>query len=194
FCDRPAMRERVKRALLALFLGGSAMTAVAADLPAPWVELGADGALSVRAIVAPGAACPPVSADGAAVATAQRGAPDGKFPLQLCEARVPAASARLTVGGAAVPTLPAIVRRIVVIGDTGCRLEGRAIQDCGNPAAWPFAMIAGHAAARRPDLVIHVGDYYYRVSACPVGRAGCAGSPHGDNWPTWKADLFDPAA
>ena len=22
----------------------------------------------------------------------------------------------------------------------------------------------------------------------------CAGSPHGDNWPTWKADLFDPAA
>ena len=50
------------------------------------------------------------------------------------------------------------------------------------------------AAAKRPDLVIHVGDYYYRVSACPVGRAGCAGSPHGDNWPTWQAELFDPGA
>jgi hypothetical protein len=25
-------------------------------------------------------------------------------------------------------------------------------------------------------------------------RAGCAGSPYGDNWPTWKAELFDPAA
>ena len=47
---------------------------------------------------------------------------------------------------------------------------------------------------KRPDLVIHVGDYYYRESACPAGRAGCAGSPHGDNWPTWQADLFDPAA
>jgi len=177
---------------VALFFAAS--PCVAAEWPGPWVELGADGALSVRTIVAPGAACPAVSADGAGVATVQRGAPDGKFPLQLCEARAPAATGRLTVGGAAAPTLPATVRRIVVIGDTGCRLEGRAIQDCGNPNAWPFAMIAGRAAAKRPDLVIHVGDYYYRVSACPVGRAGCAGSPHGDNWLTWKAELFDPAA
>jgi hypothetical protein len=81
-----------------------------------------------------------------------------------------------------------------VIGDTGCRLEGKAVQDCGNPAAWPFPTIAARAAAKRPDLVIHLGDYYYRASACPVGRAGCAGSPHGDNWPSWKADFFDAAA
>jgi hypothetical protein len=176
----------------ALFAGTTAATG--AEWPAPWVELGADGGLSVRTIGAPDTACPPVSADGAAVTTVQRGAPDAKFPIQLCEARVPAATAKLTVGGAAAPTLPATVRRIVVIGDTGCRLEGRAVQDCGNPAAWPFAVIAGRAAARRPDLVIHVGDYYYRESACPVGRAGCAGSPYGDNWPTWKAEVFDPAA
>src|SRR5439155_64627 len=126
--------------------------------------------------------------------TAQRGGPDGKFPITLCEARAPATTARLVVSGMRVPTLPAMVRRIVVIGDTGCRLEGRAIQDCDNPTAWPFAAIAGRAAARQPDLVIHVGDYYYRVSACPVARAGCAGSPHGDNWLSWKADFFDPAA
>ncbi len=185
--------HRLAAGLAGLVIAGTT-AAAAAEWPGPWVELGADDALSVRAIVAPGAACPPVNADNAAVATARRGAPDGKFPLQLCEARVPAATGKLMVGGAGVPTLPAMVRRIVVIGDTGCRLEGRAIQDCGNPTAWPFAAIAGRAAARRPDLVIHLGDYYYRESACPVGRAGCAGSPYGDNWPTWKADVFDPAA
>jgi hypothetical protein len=86
------------------------------------------------------------------------------------------------------------VRRIVVIGDTGCRIAGRAVQDCGEPIAWPFATIAKAAAARRPDLVIHLGDFYYRESACPAGRAGCAGSPYGDNWPTWRAELFEPAA
>src|SRR5437588_12869444 len=117
--------NRLAAGLAALFFAAS--PCVAAEWPAPWVELAADGTLSVRTTVAPGAACPAVSADGAAVATALRGAPDGKFPLQLCEARVPAATGRLLVGGAGVPTLPATVRRIVVIGDTGCRLEGRAI-------------------------------------------------------------------
>jgi hypothetical protein len=184
----------LRRLLVALAASLIAGSAAAVELPAPWVELAANGELSVRAVVAPGAPCPPVSADGVMLAASRRGMPDGKFPIEICEARAPAATARLAIGSVAAPTLPATVRRIVVIGDTGCRLEGRAIQDCGNPAAWPFPTIAAQAAAKRPDLVIHLGDYYYRVSACPVGRAGCAGSPHGDNWPSWKADFFDPAA
>jgi hypothetical protein len=93
-----------------------------------------------------------------------------------------------------LPTLSPQVNRVVVIGDTGCRVEGRAVQDCNDPVAWPFAAIARAAAARRPDLVIHVGDYYYREGACPAGRMGCAGTPHGDAWPTWQADFFQPAA
>ena len=184
--------HRLLAAFAALLIAGSA--AAAAELPVPWVELAANGELSIRAVVAPGAPCPPVSADGAALAAGRRGVPDSKFPVEVCEARAQAVAARLAVGGVAVPILPATVRRIAVIGDTGCRLEGKAIQDCGNPAAWPFAAIAARAAAKHPDLVIHLGDYYYRVSACPAGRAGCVGSPHGDNWPSWKADFFDPAA
>ena len=35
------------------------------------------------------------------------------------------------------------------------------------------------AAAQKPDLVIHVGDYYYRETPCPAGEAKCAGSPFG---------------
>ena len=176
----------------ALCLVGS--EANAAELPAPWVELGADATLSVRAIVTPGSACPPLTADGATVTMLPRGAPDSAFPIQICELRVPAATARLAVGGRALPTVPATVRRIAVLGDTGCRIAAKALQDCNDPAAWPFPAIAKAGAAMRPDLVIHLGDYYYREGACPAGRAGCAGSPHGDNWQTWKADLFDPAA
>ena len=192
-------REPLSRHLLYLIaallgIGIAAPAVSAAELPAPWVELAADGALSVRAVVAQGNPCPLVSADGASVAAAPRAAPADAFPIEICEAQVPAATVRLTVGGVMLPTLPATVRRIAIFGDTGCRLAGRAVQDCNNPAAWPFPVIAKEAAARRPDLVIHLGDYYYREGACPAGREGCAGSPHGDSWATWEADFFDPAA
>src|SRR5262249_33854368 len=129
-----------------------------------------------------------------ALAMQRRGKPDGNFPVEVCEAKAPASATKLTAGGTPLPLLPSQVNRIVVIGDTGCRLEGKAIQDCRDAEAWPFAALAPHAATKRPDLVIHVGDYYYRERACPADRAGCAGSPHGDNWSTWKAELFDPAA
>src|SRR5581483_11407608 len=106
-----------------------------------------------------------------------RALPDAAFPVSVCEARVPERTARLSVGDVALPTLPpssATINRIVVIGDTGCRLARFAVQDCDNPRAWPFAAIARAAALKRPDLVIHVGDYYYRETACPADRAGCA--------------------
>ena len=83
--------------------------------------------------------------------------------------------------------------RIVVFGDTGCRIKGKELQDCNDPKDWPFPTIAAKAAKLKPDLVIHVGDYLYRENACPAGYAGCAGSPYGDNWPSWDADFFAPA-
>ncbi len=178
---------------LVLLLACVASPAAAQSTP-PWVEVAPGEALSVRVIVTPDTECPTVAADGAAVAMLPRALPDPAFPLRVCEARVPEATARLSVADIPLPTLPATVNRIVVIGDTGCRLARFAVQDCDDQKAWPFAAIARAAAARRPDLVIHVGDYYYREAACPPGRPGCAGSPHGDNWPAWRADFLDPAA
>lgn len=84
-------------------------------------------------------------------------------------------------------------QRIVVFGDTGCRIKGKTLQDCSDPAKWPFARIAAEAARLKPDLVLHVGDYLYREGACPPDFAGCTGTPFGDNWPTWNADFFAPA-
>jgi hypothetical protein len=150
--------------------------------------------LSVRTIVTPGTPCPAVTADGAAVAARKRLGPDDRFPLELCDARVAPDSTGITAGDQPVPALPRAIRRIVVIGDTGCRIARSVTQDCRDPQAWPFPAVAAAAAARHPDLVIHVGDYYYRETACPAGNTGCADSPHGDNWAAWQADFFDPAA
>jgi predicted phosphodiesterase len=92
----------------------------------------------------------------------------------------------------AVPLMRSDPERILVIGDTGCRLKGSLVQACNDPAQWPFAALAKGAAKVWPDLVIHVGDYLYRETPCPAGNTGCAGSPFGDNWATWDADFFTP--
>lgn len=165
----------------------------AADLPDPWVQFTAAGA-EARAIVAPGMACPAVTADGTTLPMGKRGAPDDAFPVQLCTLRLPNEVRHAAVGGLPVAVPRGRLHRIVVLGDTGCRLKGDFVQDCDDPASWPFAAVARRAALRRPDLVIHVGDYHYRETACPAGRPGCAGSPFGDNWTTWRRDFFIPAA
>jgi hypothetical protein len=67
-------------------------------------------------------------------------------------------------------------------------------QACNDPEAWPFAQVAQAVAAWDPDLIVHVGDYLYRESPCPAGMTGCEGNPYGDNWATWDADFFTPAA
>jgi hypothetical protein len=67
------------------------------------------------------------------------------------------------------------------------------VQACNDAIAWPFPAIAKDIAAAKPDLVIHVGDYYYRESPCPSG-VDCANSPHGDNSDSWAADYFAPMA
>jgi Calcineurin-like phosphoesterase len=178
---------------LAILLLLADSTAQAADLPGPWVEFASDGGLDVRSIVAPGMDCPKVTADGAVLTSTTRGKPDGDYPVQVCVAHATAATRGITVDGLPAPVLASDIKRIVVIGDTGCRLKGSFTQDCNDPVKWPFAVVARLAAAHHPDLIIHVGDYHYRESPCPAGQPGCAGSPYGDNWAVWQKDFFDPA-
>lgn len=157
-----------------------------------WVQWEADGLPHARAIVH-GAACPNLSAGGASVAMAERAAPGSGFADRVCDARLPANAANASVGTAKLPAIPRAPQRIAVFGDTGCRLKGTLVQACNNPAAWPFPAIAKDIAAARPDLVIHVGDYYYRESPCPR-RIDCTNSPYGDNSASWAADYFVPMA
>jgi hypothetical protein len=178
-------------------------------LQSAYVILADDGAAIARAIV-DGPLCPPIKIDGQPSAMKVR-APLAPIPprpqgsgkqarpappstaVQSCEAALPAAVRSVSVAGRALPLPVREPQRIVVIGDTGCRLKGKEFQDCRDPEAFPFARIAANAAAWKPDLVVHVGDYHYREDPCPADRPGCAGSPWGYGWDAWNADFFAPA-
>jgi hypothetical protein len=176
-------------ALLPVSLGVGAQVAP----QTAWVQFNGDGAAEVRVAV-PGDVCPAIIIDGATQAMQRRSVTDQNFPVGLCSAVLATGVKAASVLGVSVPVPVAAPQRILVVGDTGCRVEGRIVQACNDPEKWPFPQIARTAAALMPDLVIHVGDYLYRESPCPSGNASCAGTPWGDNWQTWQADFFTPAA
>lgn len=206
--------------LLLLCLAG-AMPPRAQAQPAPgvisYVVLGGNGAVA-RAVLNGSQACPGIDLDGATQAMTQRQIPApfaAAFPVTVCEALVPATVASARINGQKLPLPPKKLKSIAGIGDTGCRLKnGKGdkaqatdaavdhdhadangkYQDCDVPGQWPFAQLATNVAKAAPGVVLHVGDYLYREAACPANDAGCKGSPYGDNWLTWRADFFTPAA
>ena len=182
-------------------LGLATAQAAQARILSQWVQLGPDGSASVRAITED--ACPAVTLDGKSVPMSVRAEParsfgnvkPAQFPVRSCEATVPSDTIAGVLDGKALPLPRANPQRILVFGDSGCRLKtGDPTQDCNDIRSWPFPKIAAVAAAARPDLVIHVGDYHYREDACPADHTGCAGSPWGYGWDAWDADFFTPAA
>jgi hypothetical protein len=185
--------------LLSVLVGGLVPGLVCAqtdtDAPLAFVVLGPDRAAVARVITTE-PDCPAIIFDNTARPMDVRAPPAGpEFPVLVCEAPIPPGAAHATVAGQPLALPKAEPRRIVALGDTGCRLkEGHPFQACDIPAAWPFTALAAGAAAWGPDLVIHVGDYLYRERPCPAGSTGCAGSPVGDDWAAWRADFFAPAA
>src|ERR1700722_15267980 len=191
------LSETMRRVLACLFIFAACIAAPAhADMPvmlAHWVQMAPGGEAEAR-IVIKGVACPNAKLDGADAPMRVRAAPDASFPVLICAMTLPKAVTRLSIMGADLPLPKSSPSHLVVLGDTGCRIKGVTVQACNDPAKWPFPEVAAQAAKRKPDLVIHVGDYLYRESACPAGNAGCAGTTWGDNWATWYADFFAPAA
>lgn len=162
-------------------------------LTPPWIELGAEGRAIARVIVA-SETCPTISVDGAVQPMSLRQPVPVGFRSR-CEFVVPAAARAASIDGQALH-LPALdPASVVVIGDTGCRIKGARVQDCNDMSKWPLQSVADSAAGVHPQLIIHVGDYLYRESVCPPdSQDKCGGTPTGDNWDTWNADFFAPAA
>jgi len=202
-------RAHAAAALVALFVGGCATGPLSTTPPQTYayVVLGPDGQAVARAIVS-AATCPGLDVDGVATSMEVRAparllpkrsdqAKASDFPVTVCEYAVPPEVRRVSFGERALPLPKPAPARIVILGDTGCRLfdgpVGSAFQPCNDRTQWPFPRVAAAAAAMHPDLVIHVGDYHYRESACPTGMGGCAGSPWGYGFDTWNADFFAPA-
>jgi hypothetical protein len=158
--------------------------------------------------VNPAAVSPANFPDGTAMTTTSWGE---------CEAVVPAGHSTATIGSVSLKLPVANPQRILVIGDTGCRMATTAQQNCHSPSGFPFAALASYEALFNPDLIIHVGDYFYRDTNCvPTTTAaatngggaitagvpfvpGCnvptnaAYEPWGDTFDSWNADLFYPA-
>jgi hypothetical protein len=129
-----------------------------------WVEAGEGGRAIARVVVNKASDCPVLIADGASrPMPVRQPVPDGLRPA--CETVLPTGTKSATVNGQALALFTPNPNRIVVIGDTGCRIKGPRVQDCNDPAMWPFETVAGRAASSKPDLVLHVGDYVYREDA-----------------------------
>lgn len=159
-----------------------------------WVELGEGGSAVARIIVENPQDCPEIQIDGASRQMALRQPVPIGFP-PACEFEIPPKTKSASVNGHALNLPKPNPTRVIALGDTGCRIKGAQIQACNNDKLWPFRQIAASAAAEKPELVIHVGDYLYRESQCPGGSAElCGGSPAGDNWDAWNADFFTPGA
>ncbi len=183
-----------------------------------WVEIGASNQAIAR-LLTPYTVCPTITVDGLSSAMTVRALPATEpsrptstdttlaaamtsgnskpavFTTTTCEFLLPAGAVKATVAGIALPLPKPVVNRVVVVGDTGCRISiGNVYQACGDPTQWPFPVIASASAAMQPDLVLHVGDYEYRDNPCPVGNTACAGQPWGYGSDAWAADFFAPAA
>jgi len=169
------------------------VAAVPGNPATAWVQYAPGGGAEVRALDVAAKGCPEALVDGKRLTLGLRAPATKDFPA-VCAAILPEHVASLSVGGQVLGVPVDHPNRILVLGDTGCRIKGTYLQACNDPKAWPFAGLSRAAAALKPDLVLHLGDYQYRESPCPEGNAGCAGSPWGDNWPAWAADFFIPAA
>lgn len=156
-----------------------------------WVQY-VPGGVEARAVTEQ-ANCPEAKIDGAVVAMAIHSGPGENYPITTCKVAVPATAKSASIAGVPLVLPKAEPQKILVIGDTGCRIKGKKAQACNDPVKWPFRLMAEVAAHQKPDLILHVGDYHYRETACPETVPGCAGSPFGDTWTVWRADFFGPA-
>lgn len=174
-----------------------------------WVQAVAGPAWAVRALTGD-ATCPTLGWTGGSTPMLERSAPGTEpaplgntqperkpthFTLRACEAAWPAGVQRVQVGAVTLQAPAEELLRIVVLGDTGCRLKASEndFQPCNDPTGWPFARVLARALALKPDLVVHVGDYHYRESPCPADMPGCAHSAWGYGDDAWQADFFQPA-
>jgi hypothetical protein len=186
-----------RRAALATFLAALVAglllpTAARAGDAYAWTQYVASGGIEARAITEQGD-CPKAAIDGRAVQMTLRAGPSDAFPVRICAIAIPGDAKEASIADRPLRLSAARVNRVLLIGDTGCRLHPLVLQNCNVLGDWPFRLVADEAAETQPEIVLHLGDLIYRELACPLAQKGCAGSPHGDVWETWKADFFDPA-
>lgn len=155
-----------------------------------WIEYGPDGPLA-RTIVTSGGECPEIDIDGHRSRMRIHAQPARNYEVTVCQAAIPMGARSASIGDRALPVAKlGRATKVAILGDTGCRRKvGSPVQNCDDPKAWPFATLAASIAAWDPDVVLHVGDYYYREAVCK--GTNCTKATY--NWARWNADFFKPA-
>jgi hypothetical protein len=127
-----------------------------------------------------------------------------------CEAVVPAGHNMATINGQDLMLPKAHPKHILIMADTGCRMNGPLSangsnqQNCADPTAFPWAYLSSYEATFKPDLIIQVGDWFYRDTNCLDASGnetfpGCNTptsvnyEPWGDIFDSWNADVLFPA-
>jgi len=178
-----------KSAWLLLFVP---VFAEAAD-PA-WLEYGGDATTVIaRTIVTSGGQCPSIVVDGKRAPMTVRAAASSGYQVTVCEAAVPRTAKSIRIGTTELPAHKLDAHtRVAILGDTGCRRQqGYPPQNCSDEKEWPFAAVAASIAAWDPDLILHVGDYYYRAAKSCTNTT-CSETTVFD-WTRWRKDFFAPA-
>jgi hypothetical protein len=133
------------------------------------------------------------------------GTPMATTAWSECEAVLPYGFATATIDGVDLKLPKLFPQRILVMADTGCRMNGALSsngsnqQDCASPTAFPWAYLASYEATFNPDLVVQVGDWFYRDTNCNNTFPGCNDPTSvnyetwGDTFDSWNADVFFPA-
>lgn len=161
--------------------------------------------LVARAVLPRDSQCPQLEVQGADSVQMQRRTPaattKGFFDdVVVCSAPIPPGATSAAVAGHAIPAaMPSEVRTLAAFADTGC-LINKVVQDCRKD--WPLRPLAEQIAKAQPDLIVDVGDYFYRERACPSdAQDKCGGSPAPpagvpflDSAAGWLADYFEPAS
>ncbi|QHD65595.1 serine/threonine protein phosphatase [Neorickettsia findlayensis] len=148
-----------------------------------WFQLMGGNQLWFRFVVEEVDICPNVVVDGVEHLMDQHHAADGSFPLScVYKLDLEALPQSFILDNREI--LPRFkkdeVRKIAVIGDTGCRNNHFfSPQDCKKE--WFFKETIDAMLEHSPEMVIHVGDYVYRRGS------------QASTWTTWKEDFFLPA-
>lgn len=143
--------------------------------------------LIARAVVPSGIGCPSLKVKVGStykhLAMTERAAPANTFSafssLTVCEALMPRTALSAQIGDQDVPSrVPAIVKRMGVFGDTGCRMKKTLDQLCDTPSEWPLSQIANSLVEQKPQVVLFMGDFFYREYICdPSKTLMCGTSP-----------------
>ncbi len=130
---RPVARLSSTLALPVLVAASLSLAAPAsAEVLARWTQYVASGGAEARAVVTD-AACPEATVDGVAIAMTERAAPADGFPERVCALALGEGATSVTVAGVVVPAPAKTIGRVVIVGDTGCRVAPNWAQACDDP-------------------------------------------------------------